>query len=96
MSAILKKAGKLREMEKTDRALGRLLGTNRVNVNDTNNQKVALPHDYKYDNGEPYQKVKPSAYFGDTVNLEKYENSQGSFCRIGSLPRAIPVSRSTS
>jgi hypothetical protein len=79
MSKILKDAGKLRENETRDRQLDRLLGSNRTNVNDTKNQKVALPHDYKYDNGEPYQKVKPAAYFGDTVNLEKHSTAREAF-----------------
>ena len=79
MSKILKDAGKLRDREVMDRQLGQMLGTNSYNVHDTGRQSVSLPHDYKYDNGEPYQKVTPSAYFGDTVNLEKHETTREAF-----------------
>ncbi len=79
MSKIMKDAGKLREQDDRDRLIEDMFGSMRFNVNDTKNQKVSLPHDYKYDNGEPYQRVKPSAYFGDTVNLEKYANPRLAF-----------------
>ncbi len=79
MSALLKEAGKLREMETRDRVIEDILGSKRVAVNDTENQMVSLPHDYKYDNGEPNQKVEPAAYFGDTVNLEKFASPRAAF-----------------
>ncbi len=79
MSALLKKAGKLREREKTDRQLGRMLGTNRVQVNDTGSNAIKLPHDYRYDDGEPNGKVEPGAYFGDRMDLSKYENPREAF-----------------
>lgn len=79
MSKILMDAGKLRMNDTEDRDIRDLMRTRRSFVNDTSVQKVALPHDYKYDNGEPNQKLKPSAYFGDTVNLEKHESSREAF-----------------
>ncbi len=79
MSKILKDAGKLREMEVRDRDLDRLFGTKRIYVHDTDRQQVSLPHDYKYDNGEPNQQVRPAAYFGDPVNVEEYENPRQAF-----------------
>ncbi|MDF1815766.1 MAG: DUF1549 domain-containing protein [Verrucomicrobiales bacterium] len=79
MSKILKDAGKLRMNDTIDRTIQDVMNSRRTLVNDTQNQKVALPHDYKYDNGEPNQKLRPAAYFGDTVNLEKHENPRAAF-----------------
>lgn len=79
MSKVLLDAGKLRPNTVFDNQLNLILGTMRTNVNDTGNQRVALPHDYKYDNGEPNQKVRPAAYFGDTVNLEKHATPRAAF-----------------
>ncbi|MDF1752882.1 MAG: DUF1549 domain-containing protein [Verrucomicrobiales bacterium] len=79
MSKVLMDAGKLRMNETTDRVIQDIMRSRRSMVNETGSQKVALPHDYKYDNGEPYQKVKPAAYFGDTVNLEKHETPRAAF-----------------
>ncbi len=79
MSAILKKAGKLREREKTDRQLGRMLGTNSIQVNDTGSNAIKLPHDYRYDDGEPNGKVEPGAYFGDRVDMTKYKKPREAF-----------------
>ncbi len=79
LSKILKDGGKLGETEQTDGQLNDMVGVKAINVNDTKNQQVALPHDYKYDNGEPLQQVKPGAYFGDSVNLEKFAKPREAF-----------------
>ena len=79
MSKILKDAGKLRERENQDRQLGRMLGTNSVQVVDTGSNAIKLPHDYKYDDGEPNAPVKPGTYFGDVMDLEKYETPRAAF-----------------
>jgi len=79
MSAVLKSAGKLREREKTDRRLSQMLGTNSIQVNDTGSNAIKLPHDYRYDDGEPNGKVEPRAYFGDRVDMSKYENPRAAF-----------------
>ena len=79
MSKILKDAGKLRERENEDRNLRQWLGTNSVQVTDTGDNKVRLPHDYKYDDGEPEQKVEPGTYFGEIVDLEEYETPRHAF-----------------
>lgn len=78
MSKILKDAGKL-ENRNTDRTLGDIQGTRGFYVNDGAKQKVSLPHDYKYDNGEPHQKVQADVYFGDAVNLEKSESARQAY-----------------
>ncbi|MDF1751740.1 MAG: DUF1549 domain-containing protein [Verrucomicrobiales bacterium] len=79
MSKVLLDAGKLRPNTVFDNRLNLILGTKRTKVSDTGRQVVELPHDYKYDNGEPNQQVAPAAYFGDTVNLEKYPNPRLAF-----------------
>ncbi len=79
MSGILERAGKLRPNTTFDIGLSIMLNSNRTNVNDTGNQTVELPHDYKYDNGEPHQQVRPGAYFGDTVNIEKHATPRVAF-----------------
>ncbi len=79
MNKILKEGGKLREREDQDRQLGRMFGTHSINVNDTGRNQVKLPHDYKYDDGEPNASVDPGTYFGDIVDLEKYETPRSAF-----------------
>lgn len=79
MSKLLKDAGKLRENETIDNNLQQWLGTRSIAVHDDGTNAVELPHDYKYDDGEPNMKVKPSAYFGDVVNLEEYESPREAF-----------------
>ena len=75
MNKLLKDGGKLRERDTTDRRIGQMLGTHRMNVNDTGRNVVKLPHDYHYDNGEPNGAVEPKAYLGDIVDVEKYETT---------------------
>ena len=41
-----------------------------VKIEDGDRQKVVLPPDYQYDNGEPHQRVPPGVYFGKSVNLK--------------------------
>ena len=79
MSKILEEAGKLNKNRPLDRTLGDIAGTRSIVVHDGEKQKVALPHDYRYDNGEPKQVVSPAAYFGDPVNLEKYKTSRQAY-----------------
>ncbi len=73
MSAILKAAGKMPEAQRFDNRLNNIVNSQRINVYDTGRQVVALPHDYKYDNGKPNEKVAPNTYFGESVNLEEYD-----------------------
>lgn len=79
MSKILKDAGKLRNNETRDQQLSQIFGTNAYNVHDQQTNDVKLPHDYKYDDGEPNAPVKPGAYFGDVVDLAKFETPRKAF-----------------
>lgn len=79
MSKILLDAGKLRPNQTNDQQLSQILGTYSYNVNDRENNSVKLPHDYKYDDGEPNGSVEPGAYFGEVVDLEKYENPRDAY-----------------
>ncbi|NNE92048.1 MAG: DUF1549 domain-containing protein [Verrucomicrobiales bacterium] len=79
MNKLLLDAGKLRENDTTDRQLNRMVGTHSINVNDTGRNVVKLPHDYKYDDGDPSQSVDPGTYFGDIMDLEKYETPRQAF-----------------
>ncbi len=79
MSKILMEAGKLRPNQTNDQQLGQIFGTYSYNVNDRENNSVQLPHDYKYDDGEPNMKVEPGTYFGDVMDLEKYETPRAAF-----------------
>ena len=79
MSKVLKSAGKLRKNQNQDRQLGQMLGTNSVQVVDTGSNAIKLPHDYRYDDGEPNGKVEPGTYFGDVVDMKKYKNPREAF-----------------
>ncbi|MCB1235492.1 MAG: DUF1549 domain-containing protein [Verrucomicrobiae bacterium] len=86
MSKILKDAGKLRGNQTNDQQLGQILGTHGYNVFDSGRNAVQLPHDYKYDDGEPNQAVKAGAYFGDVVDVEKFENPRDAFANWMTSP----------
>jgi hypothetical protein len=79
MSKILKDAGKLGERETRDRQIEDIFGSFSYNVNDREGNAVKLPHDYKYDDGEPNGAVQPGAYFGDSVDLEKYKTPREAY-----------------
>ncbi|MBL9155426.1 MAG: DUF1549 domain-containing protein [Verrucomicrobiales bacterium] len=79
MSKILLDAGKLRPNQTQDQQLSQILGTYSYNVGDRENNAVKLPHDYKYDDGEPNGSVEPGAYFGDAVDLEKYKSPREAY-----------------
>jgi len=79
MSKILLDAGKLRPNQTNDQQLSQILGTYSYNVNDWDGNAAKLPHDYKYDDGEPNGSVQPGAYFGDTVDLEKYKTPREAY-----------------
>jgi hypothetical protein len=79
MSKILKDAGKLRERETEDRNLRQWLGTKSIVLHDDGSNAVQLPHDYKYDDGEPNMKVEPATYFGDKMDVSKYDSPRHAF-----------------
>ncbi len=79
MNTVLKAAGKLRPNQNEDQNLGQWINTHRVQVVDSDNNVVKLPHDYKYDDGEPEMKVEPATYFGDKVELAKFETPREAF-----------------
>ena len=79
MSKILKDAGKLRERETEDRNLRQWLGTKSIVLHDDGSNAVQLPHDYKYDDGEPNMKVEPATYFGDKMDVSKYNSPRHAF-----------------
>ncbi|MEM6915061.1 MAG: DUF1549 domain-containing protein, partial [Verrucomicrobiota bacterium] len=79
MSKLLKEAGKLRENEVIDNNLRNWLRTRNIAVYDDGTNAVSLPHDYKYDDGEPNMQVDASAYFGDVVKVEDYESPRNAF-----------------
>lgn len=79
MNKLLKEAGKLRPNQNEDQNLGQWIGTHRVQVVESGNNSVKLPHDYKYDDGEPNGNVVPGAYFGPNVELSKYASPREAF-----------------
>ena len=79
MNKVLLDAGKLRPNQTQDQQLGQIFGTYSYNVHDNGRNAVKLPHDYKYDDGEPEMTVEPGAYFGDVVNLEDYETPRTAY-----------------
>lgn len=79
MSKILKDAGKLRENENEDRNLRQWLGTKSIAVHDDGSNAVRLPHDYKYDDGEPNMQVEAATYFGDIMNVKEFESPRHAF-----------------
>ncbi len=79
MNKLLVDGGKLREGQDRDNALGNIVGTYGYDVHDTDKNTVKLPHDYKYDDADPNASVDPAAYFGDIVDLEKYDTPREAF-----------------
>ncbi len=79
MNKVLKDAGKLRPNQNVDQNLGQWIGTHRVQVVDTKSNAVKLPHDYKYDDGEPLAAVEPATYFGDKMDLAKFATPREAF-----------------
>lgn len=79
MNKLLKDAGKLRPNQETDQNLGQWMGTHRIQVTDTGANAVKLPHDYKYDDGEPLGPVAPATYFGDKMDMSKYASPREAF-----------------
>lgn len=79
MSKVLKDAGKLRERESEDRQLRQWLGTKSIVVHDDGSNAVQLPHDYKYDDGEPNMSVEPATYFGDKIEVAQFESPRHAF-----------------
>ncbi|HRQ88674.1 MAG TPA: DUF1549 domain-containing protein [Bacteroidia bacterium] len=79
MSKVLFEAGKLRPNQREDQNLSNWIGTHRTQVVDTDTNNVKLPHDYKYDDGEPLGSVSPGTYFGDKVELSKYSTPREAF-----------------
>ncbi|MEM1294285.1 MAG: DUF1549 domain-containing protein [Verrucomicrobiota bacterium] len=60
-------------------SMGEIMGTFRYAVRDGDVNRTKLPHDYKYDDGEPLQTVEPATYFGEIVELENYSNPRVAF-----------------
>ena len=79
MSKILKDAGKLRERENEDRQLRQWLGVKNIMVYDDGSNEVRLPHDYKYDDGEPEMAVDPDTYFGERMDVKEFESPRHAF-----------------
>ncbi|MEM9282281.1 MAG: DUF1549 domain-containing protein [Verrucomicrobiota bacterium] len=79
MGTILMDAGKLRNNDTTDRDLNGWLGTRSIVVHDDGSNAVQLPHDYKYDDGEPNMKVDPGTYFGDIMKVEEFDSPRHAF-----------------
>ncbi|MFK5920835.1 MAG: DUF1553 domain-containing protein [Verrucomicrobiota bacterium] len=79
LNKLLLDGGKLRKNAKTDNQLNQILGTYGYNVNDGGGNKVKLPHDYKYDDADPSSSVAPAAYFGEKVDVSKFESPRQAF-----------------
>tara|TARA_R110002096_G_scaffold147671_19_gene307743 strand:+ start:6781 stop:8919 length:2139 start_codon:yes stop_codon:yes gene_type:complete len=60
-------------------SMGEIMGSLRYSVRDGETNRTKLPHDYKYDDGEPLQFVEPATYFGEIVELENYPNPRMAF-----------------
>lgn len=79
MSKVMHDAGKLKGQQTQDQALSMWIGVNRINVGDSGKNAVRLPHDYKYDDGEPDMAIEPATYFGDKMDVSKYSSSREAF-----------------
>ncbi len=82
----LKAAGKLGDNRQFDNQLRNILNSNNFYIANTGENKVRLPHDYKYDDGEPNATVAPATYFGAMVNVEEYENPRVAFANWMTSP----------
>ncbi len=43
--------------------------------------KIKLPFDYKYDDGEPNEPVQPATYFGSVMEVEKFDSPRHAFAQ---------------
>ena len=59
--------------------LNNFLNVYNMALGDGGENKVKLPFDYKYDDGEPNQTISPGAWFGEIVDLEKHETARNAF-----------------
>ncbi len=66
------------KMQKDD-MLTKLAGAYRYSLHDGEVNRTRLPHDYKYDDAQPNDPVRPATYFGELVELEKYDTSREAF-----------------
>jgi len=71
-------AGK-KPMPRFPRQVQDTLNAHRYYVKDTSKPMVKLPHDYKYDDADPFNPVYPAAYFGERVELDEHESARHAF-----------------
>ena len=71
--------------EKTQRRnyyrMTRLIRINMMIVNDQNNRKIKLPHDYQYSDAKPYQVIAPKTIFGKPAVIKPGEAPRAAFAR---------------
>ncbi len=79
MNKVLLDAGRLGRNQTVDQNLGQWISTHRIQVVETAKNTIVLPHDYKYDDAEPNEPVNADTYFGDKMDLSKYETPREAF-----------------
>tara|TARA_R110002111_G_scaffold227346_1_gene288840 strand:+ start:91490 stop:93478 length:1989 start_codon:yes stop_codon:yes gene_type:complete len=59
----------------------RMIRVNMMVVNDQNNRKIQLPHDYAYSDAKPKSVVEPKTIFGKPAEIKKGEAPRQAFAR---------------
>ncbi len=76
---ILAELTKLNPSFKNGSQMGEIMDSFRYRLSDGEINRTKLPHDYKYDDGEPLQSVEPATYFGEIVMVEDFDSARDAF-----------------
>ncbi|NNE92583.1 MAG: DUF1549 domain-containing protein [Verrucomicrobiales bacterium] len=73
-------AAAAKKAEKNANDLNNFLNAYNMNLGDGDQNKIKLPFDYKYDDGDPNQPItNPQTYFGEMVKVEKFDGPREAF-----------------
>ncbi|MFT5470863.1 MAG: hypothetical protein ACI8UO_005994, partial [Verrucomicrobiales bacterium] len=62
-----------------DQRLSQIMRSYQYTLGDGKTNRTQLPHDYKYDDGEPKQLVEPATYFGAIIDTEEFATPRAAF-----------------
>ncbi|MFT5469195.1 MAG: hypothetical protein ACI8UO_004310, partial [Verrucomicrobiales bacterium] len=68
-----------KKAEKNIGSLANIFDSYRLRMGEAGEYKTELPFDYKYDDADPLQKISPSTYFGDIMDVERHSSPRAAF-----------------